>query len=312
MYVRPQGAWASSPGRLILTPSLAAAVGVVVERTLGFGFLAVLLCVVLTFLLILTLDSPVSPAISASLLPLLQGEGLWSYPTAVLLGTVVLAGLSWVMRRAGSSPPSRPSGCGLLEAGNWWSRNALWALSLLGFLLIVVFLVRLTGWHFLLVPPLVVAGFEMLAFRAHCAWADRPKALVLVLTLTAGAGVLASDILGRVGWASVLTIAVGMAVLQLSRLHLPPALAVGLLPIVLGNYDWRYPIAVGGARCFSHSWLGFIVGSMSGISTRNRPSPDSRPGEDHHGPPVVKDGQGSVMGARMPKKKEDRLWPDAR
>jgi hypothetical protein len=37
---------------------------------------------------------------------------------------------------------------------------------------------------------------------------------------------------------------IGITTLRLLRLHIPPALAVGLLPQVMPHADWRFPLAV--------------------------------------------------------------------
>ena len=58
---------------------------------LPYGYLSVLLTVAGAIAIILALRSPVAPAISAGLLPLVLGVKSWWYPPAILLGTTLLA-----------------------------------------------------------------------------------------------------------------------------------------------------------------------------------------------------------------------------
>ncbi len=94
VFTRPRGTWASAPVLLAITPVLTGAIGVFFTRALPYGYPSVLLTVGGAIAVILALRSPIAPAISAGLLPLVLGVKSWWYPPAIALGTVLLAGLS--------------------------------------------------------------------------------------------------------------------------------------------------------------------------------------------------------------------------
>src|SRR5512146_1111961 len=109
VMVRPRGTWANAPLLLAITPGVTGVVGIVFTRSLPYGYLSVLLTVAGAITVILALRSPVAPAISAGLLPLVLGVKSWWYPPGILLGTVLLATLSmtwkkYCVARTGEAP----------------------------------------------------------------------------------------------------------------------------------------------------------------------------------------------------------------
>ncbi len=69
VFRRPLGAWASAPWMLAVTPAATATIGLLVTRSLPFGYASVLITVVSCVALVMALRSPIAPAISAGLLP---------------------------------------------------------------------------------------------------------------------------------------------------------------------------------------------------------------------------------------------------
>src|SRR5690242_16585201 len=94
VMVRPRGVWAGAPLMLAITPALTGVVGIASTRALPYGYLSVLLTVSGAIAIVMALRSPIAPAISAGLLPLVLGVKSWWYPPGILLGTVLLAALS--------------------------------------------------------------------------------------------------------------------------------------------------------------------------------------------------------------------------
>ncbi len=191
VMTRPRGTWANAPLLLAITPVMTGVVGIVFTRSLPYGYLSVLLTVGGAIAVVLALRSPVAPAISAGLLPLVLGVKSWRYPPAIALGTVLLATLCvpWkkycATRMVAAAPAESdkarenlhndllddliempPSGYG-------------WLVVLMAFVAFAMFFVKLTGLRFVLFPPLVVIGFEMLGHTAICPWADKPMRLPL-------------------------------------------------------------------------------------------------------------------------------------
>jgi len=99
VFTRPRGPWAEAPVLLAITPVLTGAIGIFFTCALPYGYLSVLLTVASAVSVILTLKSPIAPAISAGLLPLVLGVRSWWYPPGILLGTVLLALLSLPWKR---------------------------------------------------------------------------------------------------------------------------------------------------------------------------------------------------------------------
>jgi hypothetical protein len=244
VFTRPRGRWAAAPIMLAVTPVLTGIIGVFFTRELPYGFASVLLTVAGAIAVIMALKSPVAPAISAGLLPLVLGVRSWWYPPGILLGTTLLAGLSIPWRRftrdpmaAGAEPLQD-----LLEAP---PASYLWLAPLMTFVAAAVLLVKLTGLRFVLFPPLVVIGFEMFGHRDVCPWADRPMLLPLACFLTAAGGLVAFKLFGAGPIAAACGMGWGIAMLRLLNLHVPPALAVALLPLVMNSPTIAYPFAVG-------------------------------------------------------------------
>ena len=258
VMARPRGTWASAPLLLAITPALTGVVGIVFTRSLPYGYLSVLLTVAGAIAVIRALRSPVAPAISAGLLPLVLGVRSWWYPPAIALGTVLLAALSvpWkkfcVARTAAIPAEGDDLVDDLLEMP---PRGYGWLVTLIAFVTVAVFFVKLTGLRFLLFPPLVVIGFEMLGHPAICPWANKPLKLPLACFLTALGGFVSWHFLGVTPLAAACSMAWGIAVLRVCDLHMPPALAVALLPLVMDRPTFAYPFAVGIGTTLLSLWF---------------------------------------------------------
>ncbi len=246
-YARPRGTWAPALGFLTFTPVLTAIVGVAITNWLPFGIVSILPVTVLCVFIVQILRSPVAPAISAGILPLMTGLGSWSYPPAILCGTGALALSLFCWKRL--VIPRMPS----VEASERERvddqleripRRWDWIPALLIFVTGVSALVVLTGERMILYPPLVVIAFEMFAHPHICPWARRPARFPLAAFLSALVGTAAVITLGPGVAATLLSMAAGIIILRLFDLHMPPALAIGLIPQIIEEPGWNYPLAV--------------------------------------------------------------------
>ncbi len=248
VLARPRGKWASQPLRLIATPLLTGAMGLFVTRHMRYGALAILLIVVLCLATIRLLRSAIGPAISAGLLPFVLGERHWLYPPAIAAGLVTLAGVLWLWKRwslrANGLPPETEA-ISIDDTLESSSRDRFWLIHLLAFVAVLGLAGEWTGLRFLLFPPLVVMAYELLAHPEVPAWIEQPVFFPLVCFLTASTGLLALRTLGHSPLGVLLTVAVSIALLQIFRMHMPPALAVGLLPFVSPSPDLWFPVSVG-------------------------------------------------------------------
>jgi len=256
IFTRPRGSWASAPVLLVITSVLTAVLGTLVTRAFPYDYFSVMLAVGGSLVIVLVLRSPIAPAISAGLLPLALGVRSWWYPPGIVFGTILLAMLSSIWKRMGDEPLRNAIVVSEDEdtvprAESYWR-----LLPLVALVVTAVFVVKLTNLRFVLFPPLVVIGFEMFIHTRRCPWATRTISLPLVCMLTAAGGLFCRHCLGIGAAGSVTSMAWGILMLRVFDLHVPPALAVGLLPQVIGSPTALYPVAVGiGTSLLSGSFV---------------------------------------------------------
>jgi CBS-domain-containing membrane protein len=90
-----------------------------------------------------------------------------------------------------------------------------------------------------------------------CPWADRPLWLPLACLLTAVGGIVFIKVFGFSPLTAACSMAWGIAVLRSLNLHVPPALAVALLPMVMDHPGFWYPISVGIGTMLMTVWFLF-------------------------------------------------------
>lgn len=246
VLTRPWGKWARQPGRLVMTPVVGAAIGTVVTRTLPYGVLAVLLVVSSCVLLLAALKSNIAPAIAAGVLPLFLGVKSWLYPVSVAVSLVVLVCIllpwqKYCRRRYRGHHVVPANTDDVLESS---PTATTWVLPFFGFVTVMGCCASASGLRLMLFPPLIVIAYEMFAHPATCPWAGRPMALPAACFLTSSAGLAAANLFGSVALAAGCAMVFGIITLRLLQLHMPPVLALGLLPLVIPAPDIKYPISV--------------------------------------------------------------------
>ncbi|WP_321882777.1 HPP family protein [Burkholderia cepacia] len=246
VFTRPGGVWARAPVMLAVTPVAAAAIGTVIARSMPYGLGAAALSIASAMLVIRILRSPIAPAISAGFLPLALGVTSWWYPVSIAAVTGLLGLLSIIYRHVFASKlrsaPRRPDdSVDELESS---PRRYTWLPVFVCFLLLAYGIATVTGNRLILFPPLVVIAFEMFAHANVCPWAKRPISLPLACTITAAVGVIAVLLLGIGPLSVAVALLAGIAALRAFNLHLPPALAIGLLPQVVPEPGWAFVIGV--------------------------------------------------------------------
>ena len=257
----------NAPLLLAITPCCTGVVGIVFTRSLPYGYLSGPAyggrrdrgrpC--------LTLASRARDLRGPASLVL--GVKSWSYPPAIALGTVLLATLCvpWkkycATRMVAAAPAESdkarenlhddllddliempPSGYG-------------WLVVLMAFVAFAMFFVKLTGLRFVLFPAAGGNRIQMLGHTAICPWADKPMRLPLACFLTALGGFISWHFLGSTPLAAACSMAWGIAVLRMFDLHVPPALAVALLPLVMDKPTIAYPFAVGIGTTLLSLWF---------------------------------------------------------
>ena len=275
VFTRPQGTWARAPLMLVLTPALAALIGLLLARWLPLGLPALALSLGSTLLLLGVLRSPLAPAISAGLLPLaLRVRSPW-YPVSIALVTAVLAGavlLRAALHRRLLAPSAAAAGVedriddrteDAASGWRWLPGYALFALVAGAFAL---------SWNLLLVPPLFVVGYEMFAHPDVCPWRARPWALLTACVAGAACGVAAVAWLGAGPLSAAASLLAGVLIVRALDLHVPPALAIGLLPQIVPRPGLHFVESVA-LLC---AWLvgSFALANFASrrLSTARRPA----------------------------------------
>lgn len=248
VFTRPKGTWARAPMMLIITPAIAAVPGIMIERSLDYGFLSVLLSVAISLIIIKVLRSPIGPAISAGLLPVVLKVGSGWYPPAVLFGTTLLVGSLFLYRKmVFKNSRDEPHWIGFVETDviEQLPRQYAWLPFFLVFLMIAIQLVKLTDLRFILFPPLAVIGYEMFAHSDSCPWAYKPIMLPIVCTVAALGGTVAILFLGTGPFSAMIAVSIALAICRVFSVYIPPAAAVSLLPFVTSHPNFMLPLSVG-------------------------------------------------------------------
>ncbi len=247
VLIRPWGKWASQPTKLVVTPAITAFLGTVVTRHFSFNGLTVLLIVALSTLVIALLHSSIAPAMSAGVLPLVLGVKSWLYPSSIILTLIALSAISVIWRkyhlRSASQPEPSPDVEDILES---LPHGRMWLVVFLVFVVVAAEVARLSGLRFILFPPLVTMAYEMFGHPETCPWTKRPISLPVSCFVVAFCGLLVFHAFGaNMGAAaSACAMVCGIVVLRIFDLHMPPAMAVGLLPAVMISPDLKFPFAV--------------------------------------------------------------------
>jgi hypothetical protein len=245
---RPRGRWASQPGRLILTPTATAILGIFVTRHAQYGAISVVLCVLLSLLVIKLLGSSIAPAISAGVLPMVLGERSWGYPVAIFADLMSLFAVLLLWQRFGPHRTEVSKGdiehSTIVDALEAPGPGRFWVLTLIAFVLVLGVAAQWSGLRFLLFPPLIVMAYEIFGHAEVPRWMARPVLFPIVCLLTSATGTFAVHEF-RVSFVGVaVTMAISMGILRVFRVHMPPALAVGLLPFVMVAPNVWYPVSV--------------------------------------------------------------------
>lgn len=232
VFTRPQGAWARAPLQLAVMPALAALIGLGLARWLPLGLPALALSLGSSLLLLGLLRSPLAPLISAGLLPVaLRVRSPW-YPVSILLVTATLAAVVLLLAALRRAPlPAADAASRIDDQTEGAASGWRWLPGYALFALLAGLVAR--SWHLVLAPPLFVVAYEMYAHPQVCPWRARPWALLAACVAGAGFGVAAVVWLGAGPLSAAASLLAGVLIVRALDLHVPPALAIGLLPQIL-------------------------------------------------------------------------------
>lgn len=248
VLIRPDGKWAREPLRLILAPTLAAAFGLFCARHLHYAVWNILLIVSFSLIMIGLLRSTMSPSISAGVLPLVLGEHSWLYPIAIFLDLSALVLLLLVRKRYLAPAPAtsviQSKATRVEDELEGTPRTRFWWVALMSFTAVVGAAAQYTGLRFLLFPPLIVMAYELFGHAEVPGWIKRPILLPLVCLGTAAIGVSAEHLVHPAFVAVIITVICSVVLLRGVDLHMPPALAIGVIPFIIPRPGYRYVFSV--------------------------------------------------------------------
>lgn len=245
---RPQGKWASQPLRLIVTPTVTATLGLFLTRHLSYNVLSIALIVAFSLVFIRLTKSAIGPAISAGVLPLVLGERSWYYPLAIFADVTTLVVILMLWNQWGPcciDPPKKVMKHNeAVEAHQAIPLTRFWPVGLMAFVILVGAAAQFTGLRFLLFPPVIVMAYEIVGHPTAPDWVRRPLLFPFVCLLTSTIGLLTHDLVQGTVLAVMVTVLCSIIILRRFEVHMPPALAVGLLPFVTKMPNYKFPISV--------------------------------------------------------------------
>jgi hypothetical protein len=248
VLTRPRGRWASQPWLLILTPTMTAIFGIFVTRHMAYSAAAIVVLVLLSLVSIKLLRSSIAPAISAAVLPLVLGERSWIYPIAICTDLIGLVAVLLLWRRfgphQGDTSERDLEHSRIVDVLETPAPDRFWVLALLAFVLVLGIAAQSTGLRFILFPPLVVMAYEIFGHAKVPGWMARPALFPVVCLLTATTGTLAVHGFKTTMVGVAVTTLVSIGILRIFQVHMPPALAVGLIPFVMVAPNAWYPVSV--------------------------------------------------------------------
>jgi hypothetical protein len=92
-------------------------------------------------------------------------------------------------------------------------------------------------------------AYELFGHPEVPGWMKRPSLFPLVCFMTALVGLLAYRFIHPQPVAAMLTVLASVVILRIFTVHMPPALAVGLLPFVITAAGFRFPVSVAIGTC---------------------------------------------------------------
>lgn len=236
-------AWREAPGVLLMAPASAAGVGVALARLSGPAWARELVALTAALVVLRLLRSRLAPVISAAMLPVVFGTRSWSFVGAVAAIGAVLAAFEAASRTR--AVHSEPGGVrGLLFRGLGAAPTGP---TVLGWVLVATWVVIAGPILHLpaaaLAPPLFVATFEWLARSQPSAKVGLSQWSATIAAAGLGAALAYIIHPGWVGGCVAVTL--GIAMLVVSSVPHPPALAVALIPQVAGaGHPVRFVAAV--------------------------------------------------------------------
>jgi hypothetical protein len=228
-WVFKEERWNRNYQHICLMPTLSASLAIVLNNCPIPLFMKESIALVLVVTALHFLKSLIGPSISAAILPLVLGIHAWDYVLSVLGLTFVIMVGAIKNRTSNIHPLDKQS-----------TRKVVYSFLIVLFILFCYLLKLEIG----IIPPLLVVTYEWFS-KAEINRLFVSKQIIL-LTLCALMGSECHKIFPHltllVGLISVLT---SLLFMLLLGVKLPPAFAVSLLPLIIGDFPvWKFPLTV--------------------------------------------------------------------
>jgi hypothetical protein len=230
-WVFKEERWNRNFRHICLMPTLSASLAIVLNNFPIPIFIKESLVLVLVVLALHFLKSSIGPSISAALLPLVLGIQSWDYALSVfVLTSVIMLG---AMRNK-----NLPTNNHLKE------KQSHRKIGYLFFVVLCIFICYLLKLEIGIIPPLFVVAYEWFSKTEMTRIFVNKQ--ILLLTSCALVGAECHQIFPHlpllVGFISILIALLFMLILGVK---LPPAFAVSLLPLIIGDFPvWKFPLTV--------------------------------------------------------------------
>lgn len=230
-FVYKEYKWIRRPWQIWFAPTLAAAIGVSLNR-LNLNLLwKETLCLVVVTTMIHWIKTNIGPTISAGLLPIALGIDSWIFVLSVCIMTlIIMVGVKCSYRTIRS----------IQQEDN--SKRYTWAYVC--FMFVWIGFCYALHLHFWVIPPILVVAYETI-HRESVRFRLGYKQVVL-LTSSALIGSMflyfmpTHDI--QIGICDVVIV---YCVSKLLRIEIAPSYAISLLPLILPEHNmWSYPFSV--------------------------------------------------------------------
>ncbi len=247
LLMKDKRVWRTGKIMCLCVMTLAAAVGVGAEIWVGCHgiLLSSLVAFVVTGLMFAVLRTQLTPALATALLPTVVGIGTWDYVGYVAFMVAAVLIVQWLLEVTGQRSYRVPMVMGRAGRDEVFGFRDLGLLTLCAIPLCVA--AWLTGWHYLIAPPVLVTMVEF--SYGGSGFRRRAWQVLFMLLYGAGAGgafvVICSSLGFGMGVAGLCIVAAVMFLFSVFKKSYAPAFSVALLSLLVAGEDiWTFPIQI--------------------------------------------------------------------
>lgn len=253
LLIMDKKVWHIGKAQVLLLLVMESAAGIATYGLVGhiYPIAGVLLAFVIGAAIILCMGTPMLPALAACLMPNVLGIDTPIYVLGVLLLGLMVIGVQTLLERTRVRTYTTPL---WVERQPTTRATATRWLQLLMLTVPMVVAAQLTGWHFVMAPPLIITLIEFCNSRSG--FRHRPWQILglLIASAIVGAGAVMLCLLMGITAAVGGTVAAACVLLlyKVNGKYFAPAMAVAILAQHVPTTDlMMYPIEIGAGAVWS-------------------------------------------------------------